>query len=340
MMKIDDFLKQWYDNNSKILVHTSGSTGKPKYLWVEKKLMINSAKMTCNFLKLKAKDNALLCMPLEYIAGKMMVVRSIINDLNLIDVKPSGNPLSDKSLEHINLDLTPITFAAMVPLQVYNTLKEPIEKERLKKIKHLIIGGGFIDDSIARELKTFPNYIWCSYGMTETLSHIALRRINGKEASQWYSPLNGIEVSTNNESCLIINAPLITHQQIVTNDIAVLRKQTVGYCKKPKTIFKIIGRKDNIINTGGIKIQIEEIENKLKEVINEPFAITKKKSPKFGEEIVLIAKSHNIEYIKNTCKQILPKFWIPHYFMIVNDIPLTATGKPARKVIENLVSNT
>lgn len=180
-MELNEFLAEWHNDNPRILVHTSGSTGKPKPLMVEKRRMLNSARITCDFLGLKPGDTALLCMPLDYIAGKMMVVRSLQRDLRLTSVRPSSHPLADETLPHF-------TFAAMVPMQVYNTLKVPCERERLMRIRHLIIGGGAISDELAQMIKSLPNAVWSTYGMTETLSHIALRRLNGPDASLWYTP--------------------------------------------------------------------------------------------------------------------------------------------------------
>ena len=166
-MELNKFLAEWHNDNPRILVHTSGSTGKPKPLMVEKRRMLNSARITCDFLGLKPGDTALLCMPLDYIAGKMMVVRSLQRDLRLTSVRPSSHPLADETLPSF-------TFAAMVPMQVYNTLKVPCERERLMRIRHLIIGGGAISDELAQMIKPLPNAVWSTYGMTETLSHIAL----------------------------------------------------------------------------------------------------------------------------------------------------------------------
>ena len=166
-MTLEEFIEQWNDASDVIEVHTSGSTGKPKRLLVEKRRMVNSARITCDFLGLKEGDTALLCMPLDYIAGKMVVVRSLVRGLRLIDVTPSSHPLKDISAH--------LDFAAMVPLQVYSSLQVPEEAELLKSIRHLIIGGGAIDESLESQLRSFPNAVWSTYGMTETLSHIALR---------------------------------------------------------------------------------------------------------------------------------------------------------------------
>ena len=335
-MTLEDFLSEWNNDSDWVLVHTSGSTGKPKPMMVEKKRMLNSARITCDFLGLKPGDSALLCMSLDYIAGKMVVVRSIERHLHLISVSPSGHPLKDIDEE--------ITFAAMVPMQVYNTLKVPEERERLTHIRHLIIGGGAIDASLEKELQALPGNIaiWSTYGMTETLSHIALRRINGAEASEWYQPFDSVKISQTDEGCLVIDAPQVCAETLVTNDIVeiepyiynkVENHEEVGkYGEEIKYRFRIKGRKDNVICSGGIKIQIEEVENLLKPHLEKPFMIAKKKDEKFGEIAVLLTEDKEIEKVEATIRRLLSdhKYWIPREFRYVEHLPLTETGKPKR----------
>jgi O-succinylbenzoic acid--CoA ligase len=257
-------------------------------------------------------------MSLDYIAGKMMVVRSIERNLKLITVEPSGHPLA----EYSKYDLV-----AMVPMQVYNSLQVPEEKERLMQIKHLIIGGGAIDETMEEELRDFPNAIWSTYGMTETLSHIALRRLNGKEASEWYEPFPSVKVRLNEEGCLVIDAPEVCEETLVTNDIAEIEASGRR--------FRILGRKDNVICSGGIKIQTEEVERTLKPYLDAPYMISKRPDPKFGEIVVLLTEG-DISDAREACERILPKYQQPKDYLRVDRIPLTETGKPARKEAEKL----
>ena len=316
-MDLEEFLDEWHNDSPTVLVHTSGSTGKPKPMLVEKRRMEASARITCDFLGLKAGDTALLCMSLDYIAGKMMVVRSLTCGLRLITVKPSGNPLATMKES--------VDFAAMVPMQVYNTLQVSEERERLMQIKHLIIGGGAIDDALAKELKLFPNAVWSTYGMTETLSHIALRRLNGDEASEWYTPFEGVSLSLTEEGCLAIDAPAVHEGRLVTNDIAELSDKG----------FRILGRKDNVICSGGIKIQIEEVERLLRPYVTSAFVITKRVDKKFGEQVVLLTESNDMDVLREVCERVLPKYWQPRCFLHIDRLPMTETGKPARKEAEN-----
>ena len=336
-MTLEEFLDEWNNDSERVLVHTSGSTGTPKPLWVEKRRMEASARITCDFLGLKEGDTALLCMPLDYIAGKMMVVRSLVRKLKLMVVEPTGHPLAAHQLPR------GLTFAAMVPMQVYNSLQVPEERERLRQIRHLIIGGGAIDDALARELKDFPNYVWSTYGMTETLSHIALRRLNGAEASEWYTPFDNVRISQSEDGCLVIDAPEVCAERLVTNDIVEISQGR----------FRVVGRKDNVICSGGIKIQAEEVERALKPHLHVPFMITKRKDEKFGEIVVMMVecRGERIEErgeriedslktrLQRLCREHLPKYWQPRDFVFVERIPMTETGKIARRQAEELASN-
>ena len=339
-MTVNDFLQEWNSPSETLLVHTSGSTGKPKPMWVEKQRMLNSAHITCDFLGLRPGDSALLCMSLDYIAGKMMVVRSIERKLRLFSVKPSGHPLSDESLtKMVEMDFD---FVAMVPMQVYNTLQVPQERERLSRIKHLIIGGGAIDDALAEELRSLPGAVWSTYGMTETLSHIALRRLNGEEASEWYQPFDSVGVSLNSDGCLVIDAPLVCSEPLVTNDIAEIKQQETSShssdassslkTSSPHVLFRIKGRKGNVICSGGIKIQIEEVENLLRQHLDAPFLLAKKKDEKFGEIAVLVTESGDLEGVEAICRQVLPKYWVPRQYLHFDQLPMTETGKPKRAI--------
>ncbi|MGI6243476.1 MAG: AMP-binding protein [Prevotella sp.] len=318
-MLLDEFLKEWKNEEKSLTVHTSGSTDKPKAMLVEKERMLNSAKMTCDFLGLTAKDTALLCMNLDYIGAKMMVVRSLERGMQLVTVPPSGHPYVDLPAEY--REHGRITFAAMVPLQVYNALQVPEEADWLRSIDHLIIGGGAIDERMARQLRTFPNHVWSTYGMTETLSHIALRRLNGPDASDWYRPFDTVKVSVNTEGCLVIDAPLVHDGLLVTNDRVELL---------PNKGFRILGRKDNVIVSGGIKIQIEEVEKMLRPFMEKPFLITKAPSEKFGEKMVMLTEETDMAQVSEVCMNALPKYWVPREYVHVSKIPLTETGKPAR----------
>ena len=319
-MTVSEFISEWDDTSPCVEVHTSGSTGKPKVMNVEKSRMAASAVTTCGFLGLKRGDTALLCMSVDYIAGKMMVVRSLVCGLRLVVVNPSGHPLK-------GLTESP-DFSAMVPMQVYNSLQVDEERECLCKIKHLIIGGGAIDKSLEQELSGFPGCIWSTYGMTETLSHVALRRINGPEASLWYTPLDGVTVGVNGDGCLMIDAPRVHEGLLVTNDMAELSRDGKR--------FRIIGRKDNVICSGGLKMHIEEMEESLRRHLNVPFMITKRHDEKFGEAVVLLYTDGRADDIRAVCDSVLQRYERPKDYLKVESLPMTGNGKPSRAEAERI----
>ena len=325
-MDLEEFLTEWHDESPTLTVHTSGSIGRPKPMVVEKRRMEASARTTLRFLGLKAGQTALLCMPLDYIAGKMMVVRALVGGLRLVAVEPSGRPEWNGHID----------FAAMVPLQVWNLLHAgSSERQRLRSVRHLIIGGGAIDEALACELHDFPNAVWSTYGMTETLSHIALRRLNGPERSQWYSPVEGVTLRLSAEGCLVVDAPAVCAGTIVTNDIAEFRAD--GYAAS-STQFRIVGRKDNTICSGGIKIQAEQVERLLRPHMQAPFCITRRKDARLGEAVVLLTEESDAEHLRPLCERVLPRLWKPRHYLHVDHIPLTATGKIARHEAEAMAA--
>lgn len=311
------FLAEWFNDDDFISVQSSGSTGLPKTMRVEKQKMINSAVMTCQYLNLQRGDKALLCMSLSFIAGKMMVVRALVAGLDLYLATPSGRPLQDQTVD--------FDFVAMVPMQVYNALAQTPDASRLKNIKTLLIGGGAIDPALHQQLVTFPNAVYSSYGMAETLSHIALCAINRAISPVWYTPLAGVTVSLSDENTLIIDAPHVSTQRIFTHDIAEINDQG-DFC--------ILGRKDNVINSGGVKWQIEAIEAKLRPVIRGNFAVGAQPDAKFGEVIVLLAENRvDIEAIT----QVLSDYERPKQIYLIDKIPMTTSQKIQRAQIKSLL---
>lgn len=276
---INEFLAMWFSDKDSITVRTSGSTGVPKETGIPKLAMIQSAEATIRHLGLKYHQSALLCLSPDYIAGMMMIVRALVGGMNLVSVKPDGNPLAGAGLTQVP------DFAAMVPAQVYNSLQNPDAAARLKKIKMLIIGGGEIPPGLEREIEPLPNKVYATYGMTETVSHIALRRVNGPDKQFFYTVLPGIRLSTDARGCLIIQAPGIIAGEVVTNDIAEIRDEQS---------FVWRGRYDHIINRGGIKIIPEELEKILAEHIRERFFVGGFPDGKLGEVPVLIIESGTI----------------------------------------------
>lgn len=341
------FLREWFSPERSLVVQTSGSTGVPKQFYAEKERMRASARLTCSFLNLHAGDSILLCMPLKYIGAKMVVVRALEWGLNLYTVPPSSHPLAELSQATKPF----LTFVAMTPAQVWSSLENKAESQILRASQHLIIGGSAIYPELAERLLDFPNSVWSTYGMTETLSHIALRRLNGKEATEWYTPFSGVTLRLSPAETLVISAPALCAKEIVTNDCAEIDEQ--GH-------FRILGRLDNVINSGGIKIQIESVEDQLRSVLSRPFQITATTDPHYGEKMVLLVEKdkksnentatqnqttnvpedQSSEEILEKCHKILPKYHCPKEVFLIDKIPYTGSGKPdratARKLAEQL----
>ena len=311
-----NFIKTWLNEKNYVEVKTSGSTGTPKIIRLEKKRMIASAKATGDFFNLKPNDKALLCLPCDYIAGKMMVVRAIVLGLNLYSVEPTGNPL--KSVENEGFQ-----FGAMIPLQVLNSLKN--HRNRFENIEKMIIGGGVVDNSLSNKLQSIKNQCFATYGMTETITHIAVKTLNGKQKSNTYLALKNVSFSQDNRDCLVIDAPYLSENQIITNDIIKLYS---------KSSFEWLGRFDNVINTGGIKVNPEQIEQKIEPFIDTDFFIASENDEKLGSKVILVIENEgkiNTDLLKQQFQTILSKFEMPKKIYVLPQFERTETGKIQRK---------
>ena len=269
--QIGAFLLDWLDKNDYIYVKTSGSTGKPKLIKLQKQAMVHSAIATGNYFDLKPGDKALHCLSTEFIAGKMMLVRAIILGLELDLVEPSSNPMASIR--------KPYDFCAMVPLQLQNSVS------KLDNIKTLIVGGAATSSTLQNKLQDTSCKIFATYGMTETVTHIAVRPLNGINSLKDlynYNALPDISITKDNRDCLVINAPLLNKDLLITNDV-------VEICSD--TSFKLLGRIDNVINSGGVKLFPEQIEAKLKDYIDKRFIIASITDSKLGEQLIMVIES-------------------------------------------------
>lgn len=321
--KLFDFLEEWSNESDTLTAQTSGSTGIPKKIQLEKEKMINSAKMTIDHFKLADHQTALLCMSVDFIAGKMMVVRSIVGHLNLIAVAPSSSPLS------IIMDRK-IDFAAMVPLQASASLKQ------LNNVKQLIIGGGVVNHTLRGDLQKLTTRCWSTYGMTETITHIALKPLNGSEQSEYYTVLPKVRFSVDDRGCLVINAPHLTNTTITTND----RVEQID-----NSSFIWLGRWDNIINSGGIKISPEEIESKIQSYLKHNFFVAGISDEKLESKLVLIIedKEWTKENKNNLLKRLnleLPKYKSPRDILFTREFSYTISNKVKRgETLKKLLNN-
>jgi o-succinylbenzoate---CoA ligase len=310
LKSIGVFLLNWFDSSSYIEVRTSGTTGKPKLIRIDKQAMVESAIATGDFFNLQPGDKALLCLSTDYIAGKMMLVRAIILGLELDVVLTSSFPLQNVTKEY--------DFVAMVPLQVENSLLQ------LNQIKKLIIGGATVNSSLKSRLKSFNTEIYETYGMTETITHIAAKDIN----NDVFKTLPNVTLSIDDRNCLIINAPKISNEVIITNDIVDLISERE---------FKWLGRYDNVINSGGIKLFPEQIEEKLQNKITNRFFISAVNDELLGQKVILVIESLTAFTIDKDIFEELSKYEKPKEIFFVDSFVETESNKINRiKTIQKL----
>jgi O-succinylbenzoic acid--CoA ligase len=312
------FLKEWYSNKKFIEVKTSGSTGAPKIIRLNKEFVAKSAQRTLKFFELKKNDRILHCLLMQYIAGKLMVVRALLGELDLFFTEPS----TDFSF----LKNEKFRFAAMVPNQVTKILnRENSLGELLGNIEKLLIGGSSIPASLNEALQNISSDCYSSYGMTETSTHIALQKINDTGADGWYHCMENIRVSLSAEGSLQIYLPGLENQPLQTTDLAEL---------KDEKTFRILGRADNVIISGGIKFSPEQLEKKLAPFISEPFLISSLPHESLGQQLILVMEGkeniEKLEKLKEICRQQLGKYEQPKQVLFLKNIPKTNNGKLAR----------
>ncbi len=314
-----EFLSDWYGPGDFIEVKTSGSTGTPKTIRLKKEFVTQSALRTLQFFSLKACDRVLHCLPNRFIAGKLMAVRALVGNLDLF----VADPQTDFSF----LQDEKFRFAAMVPQQVSKILDtEPKAGAWINNIGQLLIGGSALPLPLANSLKNISTPCYSSYAMTETATHIALQRINGQEPDDYYHCLEGINCGLSENGCLQVFMPGIGEQLLTTTDLAEV---------KDEKTFRILGRIDNVIISGGIKYSPEQLEKKLEPFIDEPFLISSLPHESLGQQLVLVVERKESKALKaqlqETCRNQLEKYEQPRQIFFVQEIPKNQGGKIDRK---------
>lgn len=320
-IRVKNFLNEWFSDSDTVKVQTSGSTGTPKVFDIEKSRMMNSAEMTCNFLGLQEGDTALICLPVEYISGKMMVVRSIMRKLKLIVADPSVKPVETLARK--------IDFCAMTPLQVENSL------DKLYLIKNLIIGGAAVSEDLKNKiqeaLKTSDSetFIFETYGMSETLSHIGLKQIL-PEPEEYFTVFENVEISLDERNCLRIYAPKLNPDILQTNDLVEI---------KDEKQFKFLGRIDNVINSGGAKIFPEQLEALIKKEIPNEVVFLGIDDVSLGQKLIAVIEGEKSDDLIKKIREIQfeKSFHKPKEIIFVEKIPRTPNGKISRKELLKLI---
>lgn len=332
-IEIGDFLLDWLTDSPTVAVRSSGSTQTPKILQLRKEHMVHSALATGGFFGLEEGDSALLCLPAAYIAGKMMLVRALVLGLQIDCILPSSNPLETTGKDY--------DFCAMVPLQLENSLG------KLDRIKTLIIGGAPLPQHLKEKVHKAASNIYETYGMTETASHIAIRKISGSlpatpiqsskkgelgPVETYFRTLPGVTLEKNDKGCLIIHAPAIAQDPIVTGDLVQLVSDTE---------FLWLGRYDHLINSGGIKLVPEEIEEKLSAIVPCRYFVAGIPDEKLGQKLVLVTEGNAeaeqlLKLIKSEGN--LQKYEIPRAVFNVDKFTETPSGKINRRATMDQLS--
>jgi o-succinylbenzoate---CoA ligase len=324
------FWKAWHAGQQEFELQTSGSTGTPKKIQVHRSQLEASAQMTLAALNLHKNDTALICLDSRYIAGRMMWVRSWVGELNMVAVEPSANPFEILTNESID-------FVALVPYQVKTILNSP-EKKWFNQIKHVIVGGAPLDEVTKKLLQPFSAQFYETFGMTETLSHIALKKINGPARSDYFRILPGVRIAQDERACLCIEAPHLP-STIITNDVVEM---------KSLKEFIWLGRVDNVINSGGIKIFPESTERKIELVfsemqLNNRYFVAGLPDEKWGQKVALVIEGKLqkavTDQLADEIKKRLSKFEIPRSIEFIEKFSETATGKVNRTRTVALLSS-
>lgn len=321
--KVLSLLENW-NSNERFLFHTSGTTGQPKPIWFTKAQLISSANATIAALNLSPEEHILLCIDPSFVGGAMMLIRALVLDCEITVIEPSSNLWESIPIEH------PFTFASFVPLQL---LHPSFDSTKFNSISKVLIGGAAIPVLAMQRLEECTNKVYHTYGMTETLSHVALKKVTDKRG---YTPLKNYHIRLNEAQCICVKVPFIPNE-IVTHDVAEIEADGS---------FQILGRSDFIINSGGIKVAPELIEKRIEKWQSESdnldlglFIIGGKQDAKLGEEVVLLTEKlwgpKLFGELQIYLKSEIHKYQVPKECIQIFPFLLTATGKPARQAIKN-----
>lgn len=310
--EVQDVILEWRNKEDFIYAKTSGSTGVPKVIQLEKSQVLASALLTANTFEIKQDATILHNLPIQFIAGRVMLIRALVNDWNVIYVEPA-----------INLELPEVSidFAAFTPLQLSALLQSQFN--RLNRISTMIIGGGEVSSTLKKQVQMLKGRVFATYGMTETITHVAWANLKDKEEFTWFTPLEGVSVSITSKSTLTIQAAHLGDRIFQTNDIAEINREGR---------FRILGRVDFIINSGGMKVNPVQLEAELQTIISPPYFIGGKKDKVLGQRVVLFVEGR----ISNDLQEKIKSFFgdrvdRPREICEVEHFEYTLTGKLIRK---------
>ena len=332
--KAYDFIERWLSGEQEFRLQTSGSTGVPKVISVQKNQLSSSAAMTGKALNLGQGTRALVCLNVDYVAGVMMLVRGMELDWELTIVEPTSNPLKSVDAEAI------FDFAALVPMQLAASLEDQFTNNKVDRYGKILLGGAPINISLSKQIEQLHIPVYQSYGMTETVSHVALRKLNGEDATDSYRFLPGVEAGLDERNCLFVSGPMTNGEKIQTNDLVEMAS--------PET-FIWLGRVDNVINSGGVKIVLDTVDEKIAQVFYEldyryAFFTWYQNDEKLGQKLVLFIETDVVqrseESLLNEIRKHVSTYETPKHVYFANRFVKTPTDKTdKRRTAEVLLNN-
>lgn len=327
--------QQWQNGETVFVVHTSGSTGAPKPIEWQRKLIEKSARQTLEVLQPTQEDKIFLCLSVQTAGGVMMLIRGLLANIPVCVVEPSGNPMERLTADHN------FTLASFVPLQMHHILTgfDFSSVQKLNKFRKVLVGGAGMNNDWSKRFTDLDPEFYHTYGMTETYTHIALRKLNGEKATQRFVPLQGVQVSKDRDERLVINGEITGYADVVTNDRVVIH---------PDGSFEILGRIDNVINSGGVKIQLEKIDNslaRLKQLMGREYFAWYMPDHELGQKLITIIKGDPLDPMdeyeaKVDLRSFLEKYEVPKTFYYVPEFVLTESGKVQREQTYSQYVNT
>ncbi len=316
------FIKKWLNGDQAFTLTTSGSTGTPKEITLTRSQLLQSAQRTIQALRLSSNNTALVCLDTKYIAGKMMLVRALEANMKIVAAEPVSDPLQKLSIGHQP------DFAALVPLQLETIIHTPLSLQKINSFKTIILGGAAASESLKAKIKTLQPAVYATYGMTETVSHIALQKLNETGSHDYFETLPDIKIKTDERDCLVIELPGF-REPIITNDLVkIITDQQ----------FKILGRYDNIINSGGVKLVPETIEKKIEPLLTgQSFFVTGIPDERLGQKLVLLIEGSSQPALPTALKLTLSAYEVPKEIFYLDKFIRTETGKINRsKTLERV----
>lgn len=320
--KVLVILREWLSGKKSFYFHTSGTTGDPKEISFSREQIRKSALRTIRTFNIKPGMTVLACLNPEFIAGFMMIIRAMEGDLNLLAVEPCSNPLTQ--LE----PMSDIDYAAMTPMQVKTCLSET--PDRLNRIKTLLIGGAGLHPDLEEKLHDLPVRIFHSYAMTETVTHVALREIVKIGKNDWFEALEGVRFEADEDGCLVVRDELLKIM-VKTNDLAELIDERH---------FVLKGRMDHVVNSGGVKIQLERLEDEISVRLREygihaTICLAGIPDELLTNKLALIIEipeaSLDTKDLLRALRKILPKYHDPKVIIPVPELFFTKSGKIDRR---------